>query len=28
VRQQVCEDNPLKDIPPLPERYFVPFPLC
>jgi integrase/recombinase XerD len=25
VRQQICEDNPLKDIPPLPERYFVPF---
>jgi integrase/recombinase XerD len=25
VRQGICEDNPLKDIPPLPERYFVPF---
>ena len=25
VRRQVCDDNPLKDIPPLPERYFVPF---
>ena len=25
VRQQICQDNPLKDIPPLPERYFVPF---
>jgi integrase len=25
VRQQICEDNPLTDIPPLPERYFVPF---
>ena len=25
VRQDICEDNPLKDIPPLPERYFVPF---
>ena len=25
VRQQICEANPLKDIPPLPERYFVPF---
>jgi len=25
VRRQICEDNPLKDIPPLPERYFVPF---
>jgi site-specific recombinase XerD len=25
VRQQICADNPLKDIPPLPERYFVPF---
>ena len=25
VRQQFCEHNPLKDIPPLPERYFVPF---
>jgi site-specific recombinase XerD len=25
VRQSICDDNPLKDIPPLPERYFVPF---
>jgi integrase len=25
VRQQICEHNPLTDIPPLPERYFVPF---
>ena len=25
LRQDICEDNPLKDIPPLPERYFVPF---
>lgn len=25
VRRQICEDNPLKDIPPLPARYFVPF---
>jgi len=25
VRQGICDDNPLKDIPPLPERYFVPF---
>lgn len=25
VRQQICDNNPLKDIPPLPERYFVPF---
>ena len=25
VRQQLCEHNPLTDIPPLPERYFVPF---
>ena len=25
VRQEICENNPLKDIPPLPERYFVPF---
>ncbi len=25
VRQDLCEHNPLKDIPPLPERYFVPF---
>jgi len=25
VRQDICEDNPLKDIPPLPERYFIPF---
>lgn len=25
VRQNVCVENPLKDIPPLPERYFVPF---
>ena len=25
VRNDICEDNPLKDIPPLPERYFVPF---
>lgn len=25
VRRQICQGNPLKDIPPLPERYFVPF---
>jgi integrase len=25
LRQGICEHNPLKDIPPLPERYFVPF---
>ena len=25
VRNDICEDNPLTDIPPLPERYFVPF---
>jgi integrase/recombinase XerD len=25
VRQGICEHNPLTDIPPLPERYFVPF---
>ena len=25
VRNDICEDNLLKDIPPLPERYFVPF---
>ena len=25
VRQEFCENNPLKDIPALPERYFVPF---
>ncbi len=25
VRNDICEHNPLKDIPPLPERYFVPF---
>lgn len=25
VRQGVCVENPLKDIPPLPKRYFVPF---
>jgi integrase/recombinase XerD len=25
VRQDICDNNPLKDIPPLPERYFVPF---
>jgi integrase len=25
VRQKICAQNPLKDIPPLPERYFVPF---
>ena len=25
VRQKICQNNPLKDIPPLPERYFVPF---
>lgn len=25
VRRRVCAANPLKDIPPLPERYFVPF---
>jgi len=25
VRQGICDRNPLRDIPPLPERYFVPF---
>lgn len=25
VRRKICAQNPLKDIPPLPERYFVPF---
>ena len=25
VRQGICAQNPLKDIPPLPKRYFVPF---
>jgi integrase len=25
VRRGICDDNPLRDIPPLPERYFVPF---
>jgi integrase/recombinase XerD len=25
VRRQICASNPLKDVPPLPERYFVPF---
>lgn len=25
VRRQICKANPLKDIPPLPERYFIPF---
>ena len=25
LRRQICTQNPLKDIPPLPERYFVPF---
>jgi len=25
VRQDICGHNPLTDIPPLPERYFVPF---
>ena len=25
IRQNICDNNPLKDIPPLPERYFVPF---
>jgi len=25
VRQGIYDDNPLRDIPPLPERYFVPF---
>ena len=25
VRKDICDNNPLKDIPPLPERYFVPF---
>jgi integrase/recombinase XerD len=25
VRRQICATNPLKDIPSLPERYFVPF---
>jgi len=25
VRRQIVEENPLKDIPPLPERYFIPF---
>ncbi len=25
VRRQILTANPLKDIPPMPERYFVPF---
>jgi integrase/recombinase XerD len=25
VRKGICDRNPLRDIPPLPERYFVPF---
>jgi integrase len=25
ARLGICDDNPLKDIPPVPERYFVPF---
>jgi site-specific recombinase XerD len=25
VRKGICDENPLRDIPPLPERYFVPF---
>ena len=25
IRRQICDVNPLKDIPPVPERYFVPF---
>jgi integrase/recombinase XerD len=25
VRRQICASNPLKDVPLLPERYFVPF---
>jgi integrase/recombinase XerD len=25
LRRQILEENPLKDIPPLPERYFIPF---
>ena len=24
ARLGICDDNPLKDIPPVPERYFVP----
>ena len=25
VRQGICDQNPVQDIPPLPKRYFVPF---
>jgi len=25
IRRQIVVTNPLKDIPPLPERYFIPF---
>jgi integrase len=25
VRQGVCEQNPLQDLPPLPQKYFIPF---
>jgi integrase/recombinase XerD len=25
VRKGICPENPLKDIPPVPERYFIPF---
>ncbi|MFQ5888002.1 MAG: tyrosine-type recombinase/integrase [Candidatus Hydrothermarchaeales archaeon] len=25
VRKGICPENPLQDVPPLPERYFIPF---
>ncbi len=25
VRQGYCRENPLQDVPPLPQRYFIPF---
>ena len=28
VRQGYCSDNPLQDVPPLPQRYFIPFVFC
>jgi integrase len=28
VRQHYCSENPLQDVPPLPQRYFIPFVFC